>query len=78
MPGIGMNGGFYMSKKILTTVVGFLLVAGMLTGALTGCNNNKNPDGSEIIFNQDYFGDHREAAAMPGPFATEDAWSRMV
>ena len=38
----------------------------------------ENPDGSEIIFNQDYFGDHREAAAMPGPFATEDAWSRMV
>lgn len=36
----------------------------------------ENPDGSEIIFNQDYFGEHRNPAAMPGPFATEDGWKQ--
>ena len=27
------------------------------------------PDGSTIIFDQDYLGEHRGVAAMPGPFA---------
>ncbi len=38
----------------------------------------ENPDGSEIIFNQDYFGEHRKAAAMPGPFASEEDWNRAL
>lgn len=29
----------------------------------------ENPDGSEIIFNEDYFGEHRAARTIPGPFA---------
>ena len=29
----------------------------------------ENPDGTEIIFDQDYFGDHRGTSALPGPFA---------
>jgi len=34
----------------------------------------ENPDGSEIIFDRDYFGAHRGTSAMPGPFAcAEDA-----
>ena len=28
----------------------------------------ENPDGSEIIFNEDYFGNHRNLTALPGPF----------
>ena len=30
----------------------------------------ENPDGSEIIFNEDYFGDHRAVCPIAGPFAT--------
>ena len=29
----------------------------------------EDPDGSTIIFDQDYLGEHRGVAAMPGPFA---------
>ena len=28
----------------------------------------ENPDGSEIIFDDDYFGEHRAINPMPGPF----------
>ena len=29
----------------------------------------EHPDGTPIIFNSDFFGAHRGAAALPGPFA---------
>lgn len=29
----------------------------------------ESPDGSTIVFDRDYFGDHRGAAPVPGPFA---------
>ena len=29
----------------------------------------ENRDGTDIIFNRDYFGNHRETATIPGPFA---------
>ena len=29
----------------------------------------ENPDGSDIIFDRDYFGNHRGLSALPGPFA---------
>ena len=33
----------------------------------------ENPDGTPITFDQDYFGDHRGAHPLPGPFAGKDA-----
>ena len=33
----------------------------------------ENPDGSDIIFNQDYHGRHRGIDALPGPFAIAQA-----
>lgn len=36
----------------------------------------ENPDGSEIVFNRDYFGDHRELHPLPGPFADGKAAAR--
>jgi len=33
----------------------------------------ENPDGSTIIFDRDYFGNHRSLKAVPGPFATAEA-----
>ncbi len=31
----------------------------------------ENPDGTEIIFNKDYFGNHRGESVLPGPFVKE-------
>ncbi|MCR5251427.1 MAG: right-handed parallel beta-helix repeat-containing protein [Lachnospiraceae bacterium] len=33
----------------------------------------ENPDGSAIVFDSDYFGNHRGTEAFPGPFADEKA-----
>ena len=38
----------------------------------------ENPDGTEIIFDRDYFGDHRGTEALPGPFASEEQLSRIL
>ena len=32
----------------------------------------ETPDGKDIIFNRDFFGNHRGASVIPGPFATLD------
>ena len=32
----------------------------------------ENPDGTEIIFDEDYFGKHREACPLPGPFSKRE------
>ena len=38
----------------------------------------ENPDGTEIIFDRDYFGDHRGTDALPGPFAGEEQLKRAL
>ena len=38
----------------------------------------ENPDGTPITFDRDYFGEHRGAVVVPGPFATkEDAGKQL-
>ena len=32
----------------------------------------ENPDGSEILFNEDYFGEHRAVNPTPGPFENSE------
>ncbi|MCR5268940.1 MAG: right-handed parallel beta-helix repeat-containing protein [Lachnospiraceae bacterium] len=36
----------------------------------------ENPDGTDILFDTDYFGEKRTGAAIPGPFAKIDDFSR--
>ena len=38
----------------------------------------ENPDGTEIIFDRDYFGDHRGTDALPGPFTDEEQLLRTL
>lgn len=38
----------------------------------------ENPDGSEIIFTSDYFGEKRGMQAMPGPFSSKEEWERVL
>ncbi len=47
---------------------------GIITSDTLGCafepeQRFESPDGSEIIFDRDYFGEHRGLNALPGPFA---------
>ena len=38
----------------------------------------ENPDGTDIIFDSDYFGNHRGVRVLPGPFANaEDAGKKL-
>ncbi|WP_288631312.1 right-handed parallel beta-helix repeat-containing protein [uncultured Levilactobacillus sp.] len=36
------------------------------------------PDGSDITFDEDYFGNHRDIAPLPGPFVSKTAASAML
>ena len=38
----------------------------------------ENPDGTEIIFDRDYFGEHRGTEALPGPFTDEEQLLRTL
>ena len=56
---------------------------GVINSDILGCafepeQRFENPDGSEIIFDRDYFGDHRGLSVLPGPFAGKDALDKAV
>lgn len=38
----------------------------------------ENPDGTAILFNEDYFGGHRGISAIPGPFASSEEAKRKL
>ena len=56
---------------------------GVITSDTLGCafepeQRFENPDGSDIIFDTDYFGAHRGIGALPGPFAEGFAVKRVL
>ena len=38
----------------------------------------ENPDGTEILFDRDYFGEKRGISAVPGPFANPEELTKHV
>jgi hypothetical protein len=38
----------------------------------------ENPDGTDIIFDRDYLGEHRGLSAVPGPFASKEAAKKIL
>ena len=38
----------------------------------------ENPDGTAILFDTDYLGEHRGVAAIPGPFASAEAAGKLL
>ena len=49
--------------------------AGMVDSDLLGCafepeERFENPDGTGIVFDRDYFGEHRGVRILPGPFVS--------
>lgn len=55
--------GDYSTGMISTTVLGY---------AFEPEQRFETPDGKDIIFNKDIFGNHRGASVIPGPFASLD------
>ena len=48
--------------------------AGMINSEILGCafepeERFENPDGTDIVFDRDYFGEHRGVRVLPGPLA---------
>ena len=68
---------FVDGKPVLkTNVYDFLkdFRSGMVNSDILGCafepeQRFENPDGTDIQFDRDYFGEHRGAGVLPGPFA---------
>lgn len=48
-----------------------LITSDVLGEAFEPEERYENPDGSDIIFNSDYAGEHRDLTVIPGPFACE-------
>lgn len=71
------NGTYRLETNVFDYLKDFR--TGIINSDILGCafepeQRFENPDGSEIIFDRDYFGGHRGTSAIPGPFATaEDA-----
>ena len=56
---------------------------GIITSDTLGCafepeQRFERPDGMAIIFDKDYFGNHRGVDALPGPFADGEAAQRIL
>lgn len=67
------NNGTYSLKTNIYELLGNFQ-AGMINSDILGKafepeQRFENPDESDIILNQDYFGEHRGLSAIPGPFA---------
>ena len=75
------DGRIYVRTNVYDLMKGF--TDGVINSDILGCafepeQRFENPDGSEIIFDRDYFGDHRGLAVLPGPFAGKDALDKAV
>lgn len=76
------NNGAYSLK---TNVYGLLgeMKDSIITSDILGCafepeERFENPDGSTILFDTDYLGEHRGVAAVPGPFVSGEAVGKQI
>ncbi|MBR5421918.1 MAG: right-handed parallel beta-helix repeat-containing protein [Lachnospiraceae bacterium] len=70
------NGKYTLKTNVFTLLKDFR--CGVITSDTLGCafepeQRFEAPDGSTIVFDSDYFGNHRGTEALPGPFADEKA-----
>ncbi|MCR2050461.1 right-handed parallel beta-helix repeat-containing protein [Acetatifactor muris] len=66
------NGSYSLKTNLYDFLKDF--ETGIINSDILGCafepeQRFENPDGTAILFNEDYFGEHRGIAALPGPFA---------
>ena len=73
--------GVHLKSELWTYLKDF--TCGLISSETLGCafepeQRFENPDGSDIIFDRDYFGSHRGLSAIPGPFADPDRVSDVL
>lgn len=67
------DGGYFLKTNVYDFIGDFsdgIITSDILGYAFEPEQRFENPDGSAIIFNEDYLGEHRGLAATPGPFAS--------
>ena len=70
------DGKYYLDTNIYSLLGDFkngILNSDILGKAFEPEQRFENPDGSEIIFDKDYFDNNRGLSTIPGPFADEEA-----
>ncbi len=73
--------GYSIDTNIYEYLEGFktqVICSDTLVEAFEPEQRFENNDGSDIIFNSDYFGDHRGLWTIPGPFATPDTFANEI
>ncbi|MBP3217579.1 MAG: right-handed parallel beta-helix repeat-containing protein, partial [Lachnospiraceae bacterium] len=77
----GKDGGWYIKTNVYDYIKdyrGGMIYSDLLGNAFEPDQRFENPDGTPITFDADYFGGHRGAAVLPGPFANvEDAEKKL-
>ncbi len=78
---IEKDGAYMLKTDLFDQLSAFR--AGIITSDTLGCafepeQRFEAPDGSAIIFDRDYFGNHRGVNTLPGPFASADALAEAV
>jgi len=57
---------------------GGVITSDILGNAFEPDQRFESPDGSDIVFDRDYFGDHRGLRTLPGPFAIPDTLDKAL
>ncbi|MCR5801957.1 MAG: right-handed parallel beta-helix repeat-containing protein [Lachnospiraceae bacterium] len=66
------NGKYVLETNVYSYIKDFsdeMITSDILGKAFEPEQRFENTDGTEIVFNRDYFGDHRGNVVLPGPFA---------
>lgn len=74
--------GVYSLKTNIYDLLGDIRT-GIITSDILGCafepeQRFENPDGTAIIFDTDYLGEHRGVEAIPGPFVSGEAAEKQI
>lgn len=75
------GGAYHLQTNIYDLIEGFqvdAIATETLGKAFEPDQAYENPDGSPIAFNQDYNGDLRGAAVIPGPFASKESLEKAL
>lgn len=75
------DGRYRLETNVYDLLGGFrdgIITSDILGYAFEPEQRFENPDGTAIIFNEDYAGDHRGIDAVPGPFASAEAAKKQL
>jgi hypothetical protein len=78
---IDQNGAFSLKTNLYDLLGGLkdeIITSDILGYAFEPEQRYENTDGSSIIFNSDYLGEHRGVSTIPGPFATEKSAQSLI